>query len=698
MIQNFIQFTLIIGVLALCFEPSRIRAETAQKETDVLGLEPIVVTAGKKEEKSQEVPASMDVFSELDLQDAKIETIHNLTRFSSNVTMKQNYTEHVIVIRGIPSFRGSTHSPAGLYIDDVSYPLHYTQNISLFDLEQVEILKGPQGTLYGSNTESGIVHVTTRQPGNTFSGSVFGEYGSYDLIKTGAALSGPVVQDTFFLGGAFQYKTSDGYFENLADGNDQAADMEALNGRATLRWTPSDLLDISLIGHAESANNHIGGYRFLSGTYATNAHEVRKDEDEAYQEDNNSQVLRVKYRGSAFDLISVTSRLDQSLDKTADSDMTDIPSLRKSNYFEINTEQYSQELRMVSPGKGPFEWIGGVYGFSEASDFELRQDIVYAGIVKMHPKVDIDTKGLAAFGQATYSPGNALHLTAGIRFDHQALDGDLYDNASSSSCRDELTYDELLPKFAVAYDLSKDIMAYTSAARGYLAGGFNWLKTPVSETFTYDAEYTWNYEVGLKTSWLNGKLMANLALFYTEIDDKQVAEYDSTTYLNVVTNAASAHSQGLELEVRALPARGLELFAGVGLNQSEFDTFMATEWNAAKTALRETDYSGNDLPYAPRFTFNAGAQYRALSGFFCRADILGSGRFYGDAENTVSQSSYATVNLRLGYETERFDIYLWTKNLFDKEYLTYISPYGSAGNIGLDGAPLTAGLTLVLRF
>ena len=698
MIQNISKPTIFFLTVALFFAFAPTRAERVQAQEEVLSLKPLIVTAGKKEEESQKVPAGMDVFSNVQLEDAGIETTYDLTRFSPNVTMKQNYTEHVIVIRGIPSFRGSTHSPAGLYIDDASYPLHYTQNTTLFDVERVEILKGPQGTLYGSNTESGIVNIITRQPGNEFRGKIFGEYGSDNLIRSGAAMSGPVITDTLFLGGAFQYKTSDGFIENLTNNDDQAADQEQTNGRASLRWTPSEALDISLIADVVSADNHIGGYRFISGAYATSPHEVRKDEDESYEEDNNSQVLRIKYKGHAFDLLSVSSHLDQRLDRVADSEMTDIAAIRKSSYFEVNTDQFSQELRVLSVENGPFEWIGGIYGFSEKSDFELRQDVVYKGITQMHPEVDIDTKGIAAFGQATYSPLDTLHLTAGIRFDHQTLDGDLYDVTSNSSCKDELTYDEFLPKFAVAYDISDDVMAYASVAKGYLVGGFNWTKTPVLETFTYDAEYTWNYELGLKTTWLNGKLLANLALFHTKIDDKQVSEYDPGTYLNEVTNAASAHSQGLEFDIKAMPAQGLELFAGFGVTESEFDTFMATEWNANKTALVEKDYEGNDLPYAPKYTYNAGVQFRGRSGFFCRADILGSGKFYGDAENTASQSSYQTMNLRLGYEEERFDLYLWARNLFDEEYLTYVSPYGNAGDIGLDGEPLTVGLSLVLRF
>ena len=709
MMQRFTGFTKILPLLSiLAIFPIAAAygappapegpAGTLLKHEETSRLESITVTAQKKEKNVQDVPASVDVFSHIQIEDARMENILDLTRFSPNVHMKQNYTEHVIVIRGIPSFRASTHSPAGLYVDDVSYPLHYMQNATLFDVERAEILKGPQGTLYGRNTESGVISIITRQPGNETRSRVFGEYAGYDTIRSGANFSGPLVADTLFMGAAFQYKISDGFIDNTYTGNDKAADLEQLNGRAALRWTPAHAWDLSFTADVMEADNHIGGYRLITGPDATSPHEVRKDEDESYKEDGHSQVLRIKYRGDRFDVLSVSGLLNQSLDRLADSDLTADSSKRQRSDFKIEERQFSQEFRILSNRNGPFEWLGGFYGFTEQSDFDYRHEKVFAGITVKNPIADIDTQGYAFFGQATYSPVSTLHLTAGLRFDHQDLDGDLTDAILGKSCSDELSYDEFLPKFSVAYDISDTLMAYGSVSRGYLAGGFNWLMNPVSETFNYDSEYTWNYELGMKSEWMNGRLMANLSVFYTQIDDKQVAELDADTSLSRISNAAEACSQGLEFEVKAVLIHGVEIFAGMGVTESKFDEFTATEWNEAKTALVERDYQDNYLPYAPKYTYNAGIQYRSPTGIFCRADFLGAGKYYGDAANTSSQSDYQTVNLRLGYETESVDIYLWVENLFDEEYLTYVSPFNSSSDVGLDGAPRIAGITLAYRF
>ncbi|SDU20895.1 iron complex outermembrane recepter protein [Desulfobacula phenolica] len=646
-------------------------------------LESITVTARKTEASVREVPVSVDVFSDIMIQDAGIKNVHDLTKFSPNVHIKQNYTDHVIVIRGIPSFRASTHSPAGLYVDDICYPLHYMQNTTLFDVERAEILKGPQGTLYGRNTESGVINIVTRQPGNQFQGKVYGDYGSDNTLGSGANISGPLITNKLFMGAAVKYTNSDGYFVNLSDNNDQVADSEQTNARTTLRWKPMGQWDISVTTDYIDADNHIGAYRLVNGPHATKPFEVRKDEDEYYEEGGNSQVLRIKHKGDAIDFLSVSGALYQTIDRLADNDLWDDPANRMKNRLQIKERQYSQEFRLFSSQNDKFEWLAGFYGFLEKSDFNYKYDIVSKAITVKNPITDIDTSGYAFFGQGTYSLFDKLHLTAGFRYDHQDQEGTLIDPARDSHCSQDLSYDEYLPKFALAYDLSGAVMIYTSASKGYLAGGYNWLMNPVTETFSYGPEYTWNYELGLKAEWLEGKLMANFSFFHTDIEDKQVTQFDTSTLLNSITNAAKARSRGLELELKTTPIQGLDIFAGLGYTDSRFI---------------EGDHKDNHLPYAPEYSYNAGIQYRSQEGFFCRADLMGADAYYGDIANRSSQKAYKTVNLRLGYERESFDIYIWTDNLFDEEYLTYVSPFDEQSDVGLDASPRTVGINCVYRF
>lgn len=658
----------------------------------------MVVTAQKKEENIQQVPISIDAFSQMDLEDAKINTTKDLVKFSSNVHIKKSHVENALVIRGISAFHSSVYSPAGYYVDDISYPLQYMQNTGLLDIERAEVLKGPQGTLYGHNSESGVINIITRQPGNEFMGKITGEFSSYDTYKAETSISTPLVKDRLFIRGAFQYMSSDGFYEDEITGDDKVQDMERINGRTTLRWKPSDNLDISLIGSALDDNGHGGGFRYIKGPKTTGRYKVRKDCDEYLDQEGSSSALRIKYKGKGFDVLWATSILDQSLDKQNDADGWAYSTFKKSNIFLIDEQLLSQEIRVSSSNDGPFEWLTGLYGFSEETRFDFQYD--YASPLKtktfMHPVTDIDTQGYAVFGQGTYTLFDKLHLTAGLRYDHQTLQGDLSDKIRNLSFSKERNFHEVLPKFSAGYTHSQNLMIYSSISKGYLTGGFNWL-TKAKTGFNYDPEYTWNYETGIKTTWMNNKLLVNLALFYIEIEDKQVSQVDSLTLSSYISNAAEAHSSGLELQVKATPVKGLDLFVGFGFNESKFDDFTALQWNATNTEVVEKNFSDNTLPYAPRYTFNAGVQYRSMNQLFFRADFFGTDKFYGDAGNKAKQNYYQTVNLAIGYEGSCFDINVWAKNIFDEKYCSWIMARND-GVMGMDGEPQIFGITATYRF
>ena len=677
----------------------------------------ITVTApGKREEDLQKVPASETYFSDIQLEDADIEDTFDLIQFSPNLHMAQNYAEHVVIIRGISSFNTSIYSPAGFYVDGVSYPLHYMHNPDFFNIERIEVLRGPQGTLYGRNTESGIISITTKKPNNILQGKIFGEYGNYNTFRSGANISGPILKDKLYMGISFYSKFSDGFVENKYNDDDEAADVEHKNGRFTLRFTPTDRWDMSLIGDIMDTDDHCGAYRYINGPMKTDPFDVMHDTTDEYSDqDARDLILRAKYTGSSFNLLSITSWLNYDHDFSQDADLWDNPLDKAKSILGYEDEQFSQEILISSPeDSGPFEWLAGAYGFKEDTDTNYNYYVInkpawwMANQTFMNPVTDIETKGYAAFGQGTYTLFDRLHLTTGVRFDHQDLEGNMtgkyFDFATFSykdyDCDKDLDYDEWLPKFSVSYDFTNDVMTYVSASKGYLVGGYNYclsMMNPTEDAFTYGPEYTWNYEAGIKTNWFNNKLRANLAIFYIDIDDKQVSEMNMTTMQASITNAADAHSQGVELEIAARPIKGLDIFAGFGYCEAEFDDFTATEWNDTYTALVQNDYKDNYLPYAPRYTYNLGVQYRHPRGFLGRVDLMGTDKFYGDYANTAEQGAYETVNLRLGYERENLDFILWAKNIFDREYLSYVFPYGSY-NGGVDAPPQTFGVTVTYRF
>lgn len=666
------------------------------KTEDTYQMESITVTVRKKEANTREVPVSVDVFSDIRMEDAGIENTPDLLSLSPNIHMMNRSCEHIIVIRGISPFRASTYSPVGFYVDDVSYPMHYMQNFDFFDIERAEVLKGPQGTLYGRNAESGVVSIMTKRPGNEMKSKVSTQYGSYDTFRGTADLSGPIIKDKLFLGGAFNYKSSKGYIENNSNNDDEVLDSEHTGGRLSLRWTPTELWDLSLTTDIMKADDHAGEGRFLTGPHTVKKYEIQSDSDAFMEQDWNSQNLRIKYSSDKFEFLSVSGVLFQTLDRMNDVDLWDDPTNKRENPSKIKTRQYSQEFR-ISSQIGSFEWLAGLYGFMEESEFDYSYNVISSQMTYMSPKTDVDSEGYAVFGQGTYTFLDRFHLTAGVRLDHQEMEGALWDDVKNKGYSKEQDFDEVLPKFALACDLTQNMMTYVSAAKGYMTGAFNWSMTGSSETFTYDPEYTWNYEAGIKTAWLDEKFFFDLAFFYVDIRDKQVSEMHPTIAAMTITNAAEAHSRGLELQLKARPLTGLDLYAGFGWSEAVFDKFNATVWNAAGDGLVEKDYTDNHLTYAPEYTYNLGAQYRDPSGLFARLDFIGTGRFYGDAANETKQSAYEIVNLRVGYEWENFDFYLWADNVFDEHYFTFLSPF-QRSIIGIDGSPRVVGATITWRY
>ncbi len=672
-------------------------------------LETLIVTAQKIEEDALKIPVSVSVFSSQRLENAGIGNCLEMTRFAPNVYMKKSTSENMITIRGITPFDSSVYSPAAFYVDDVLLPLHYMHNIDFFDLERLEVLKGPQGTLYGGNSESGVINVITRQPGNTFSGRVALDAGAYPSIdgdpmtaRARLSLSGPVQKDRLYFGVAGMWENSQGVTTNLATNEDDASKMDRYNGRVSLRYTPSEALEVSFIADAMKNKDHIGVYRFETGGYVTDPYTVSHEETDWSDEDGNGQVLKIKYRTKALEFLSVTGRRDYENNNQQDYDCTSDP---MNNWGEVVSDYddtiLTQEFRVSSAKDTPFTWLAGLYAFKE--DTRITQ----TNAVSMEDSLtDIDNNGYAFFGNATYTFFNRLHISAGLRYDAQFQEGEnhqsYYDyNTGGMGARnlsEDQNFRELLPRFSIGVDLTDDIYTYAVVSKGFLAGGYNYSLAVDTQTLTYDPEYVWNYEAGIKASFLDGRLAASLSAFYLKISDKQVYEQISGANPGTkVDNAAKAHTQGIELEISARPCRGLDLSAGLGLIRGEYDDWIATEWNDTYTGYEKNDYSGKDLPNVPEYTFSLGAQYRFLNGFFMRADVNGVGSFYGDHANTVKEDAYALVNLKLGYETETFDIYVWGKNVFDKKYHTIKYDWDGM-ELVQDGEPFCAGLSVVWRF
>lgn len=607
---------------------------TSTKERDSTTLGTITVTAQKKEENVQDVPISMTVLDSLEIEDRKIEKVTDIALSTPSLSfVNMNFGGWTFpVMRGLGS-NWTLASSTTMFVDGIPVSNYMGFDEVLMDIERIEVLKGPQGTLYGKDTEAGAINIITRQPGNDVEGKVSMQLGSDDKREYAFSTGGPIIKDKLFIRLSGRHYEKDGQIPNTCLGG-MIDDQSNNYGKLQLRATPSDDLDISLISSFLKYGNGGPGYNSASATK-----EIPSDIHGYDNSEIISHALKAKYRMGRYQIEGLVTQREYKGDGLTDLDFSSLNYCH--NQFESSYKRRSGELRLSSVF-GNLNWLIGIYGDND-------KDFLKDNVTNIQPQYR-DDKSIGLFAHGDYQVTGKLSFTGGIRYD--------YDDKTFQQGTNDLsnTYNAFSPKFAVNYNLTEKSMIYTTVSKGYKSGGFD-LLAPEGQK-EYDMETLISYEIGTKNTFLNNSLLVNLALYYMDISDMQVSSelgMDGNTY---VTNAASATSQGLELEITYRISRSLEIFGGLGINQTEFDEYSDLTGN----------YRGNNNTYAPKYTGNIGAQYRSAKGLFARCDLSGYGKTYLDKANKYERDAYAVVNAKIGYEKDSFDIYLYADNLFDEEY------------------------------
>ena len=309
--------TIAIGAALLLAPAMAARAadETANRGAPIT-LGEITVTAQKREENVQKTPVSVDVISGEQLEEAGVENTVDLVRHLPNVAVKDVGSYQQTTIRGVGNFVNALYSPTAMYIDDINMPIVYMQNQELFDLERVEALKGPQGALYGRNSEAGVINIVTRRPDNERRAKIFGQVSAFDAhddlapgYQMGANVSGPIREDALYFGLAGKWQYDQGPILDMNGDDDEALKVNRFFGRGQLRWTPGERLDVTFLADGATSDENFGYGRYLDGMYGTARHHINRSGDDTRDWNSNTQSLRVKYAGDAADFLSVTGRL-----------------------------------------------------------------------------------------------------------------------------------------------------------------------------------------------------------------------------------------------------------------------------------------------------------------------------------------------------------------------------------------------------
>jgi iron complex outermembrane receptor protein len=635
--------------------------------------EEIVVTAQKRPEPAQNVPISLTTLTRQQIEDADVNSVRDVAALTPNLfTSVGDRSFNFQTIRGLGNSNYLSRDAISFYLDDVPYEnMHQYLPGELFDLERVEVLRGPQGTLYGRSSQAGVINVISRPPTNSPEIRLGGGYGNSNQRQVFLSLSDAVIKDQLGFRLSGSYNARDGFTRNrLLDEN--ANDQDSLFGRANIVWTPAKEWTISL--NVNGGRNNDGDNTF-----------VPIDQEDPFESASNipgslnvsinTQSLRIAYEGAGINVTSITARNQTNLDYTQDTDYTPDDLLRSR--ADIPSTIWSQEIRLQSPQTAKrFRWLLG--GYYQSRSFDLFLSTEYTPLTEAlgfpvgtsRTDARFDQRTYAVFGQIEVQPIDALTLTAGLRYEafHDELnlgnsftDPTLGESSNGLTLRNSVTDgDIVLPRFAIQYRFSPNVMVYGSAARGYKPGTQNFSATDLT-TLLVRPEKLWSYEVGIKSAWFDNRLTANLAAFWSNVDDYQILLMDQTGFNALIANG-EVKTNGVELELSAKPLKGLDLIAGFGYTNARF-----TRYTNPFTGQR---FNGNKLTYAPEFTFNVGVQYRSPGGFFGRVDLQGIGTYFFNDANTLKQDPFTLVNARIGYETKNFGIYLFVNNLFDKEYIT----------------------------
>ncbi len=628
-------------------------------------LEEVTVTSDFRPSELQTTAASLTVMTEEMIQARAAQHIEELINIAPNVNFASGSSRaRYFQIRGIgerSQFSQPINPSVGFIIDDVDFTGIATA-ATLFDVEQVEVLRGPQGTRYGANALAGLINVRTKAPTDQLVMSVEATIAEYDTYSLGAAISGPLIDNKLLGRLSVQNYESDGFIDNIYLNRDDTNNRDEQTLRGKLRWLASEQLTVDFtVMHLDVDN----GYDAFS---LDNNRKTRSDEPGHDRQQSDVLAVDVDWELSeAIKLEALASFADSELEYGFDEDWTFVgfhpfEYSSKDNY-QRERDNYTVEFRLLSDEAGKLfnnstDWVLGVYHAAKGEDLLREYTYLTADFSS-----DYETENLAVYGQLDIALSNRLNLIAGLRFEQWQAD---YRDSSGL----EIDSDEDLwgGKLGLDYQLSDQHLLYVSLSRGYKAGGVNTDGSlPVSQR-DFDTEYLWNLEGGMKSLWLDRTLSSRLSWFYVQRKDQQVKGSftiergdGSTEFIDYIDNAAEGDNYGIEAELDWQLNQHWQLFASLGLLQTEIDQYITP--NGA-------DISGRDQAHAPSYQFALGGEYSFSDGWYVRAEVEGKDKFYFSDRHDEQSSSYELLNVRLGYRADYWSVSLWGRNLTDKEYET----------------------------
>ncbi len=705
-------------------------------------LEEIVVTAQKRAESLQDVPIAVNAIDGDSLTMSGASGIEHLAVAVPGINITRQATATMIYLRGVGTTGGQAglDSAVSMFQDGVLLPSLSGATLMFNNIERIEVLKGPQGTLYGRNATGGAINIVTKEPSSEFSGSVEVGYGAYDTKTVNAYLTAPLSDSVAADVAIYSSDQGEGYGENIITGNDTNY-REDKGIRSKVIISPTETLDITLAGDYNEASGAIGAaYRPINdsptldgGTgWSGDFYDIQSDFDgEMRYNDSWGLSGRIDYDLGWATLSSITAYRELESAFISDNDVTALPLLKVD--LEESNEQFTQELQLTGYLENGGSWIAGLYyldGTSAYDQFRLEGGVFAAlpvpgpvPIFATDHYATMDTKSYAVFGQTSYPISDSSNLTVGLRYtkDEREIEafGGFEDAAGNllvpyisadpvlqTAYTDDADFDEVTWRLAVDHQLTEDAMIYASYSRGFKSGVYN-LTAPTDEIL--DPEILDAYEIGLKSELFDNRLRLNAAIFHYAYDALQVSIIEGAS--QKILNAAEAEITGIDFDFVAALSETLTISGGGAWLDATYSSFEdaplatadPTYSTGAAIILSSSDASDNRLIRTPEVSLNLSLDYAndiSLGEVWANLTYAWQNDYAFEPDHVLKQDAYGLLNFAAGINAianTNFSAKVWARNLTDEEYLNQAnaSPYAF---LGAAGEPRTYGVTVGYDF
>lgn len=627
----------------------------------------VIVSADFRPSTAAETPVSLTEIDEETIESRGAQHLEEVLNLAPNVNISSGASRgQFFQIRGIgerSQFSAPLNPSVGLVIDGIDFS-RTGGAATLFDIDSIEILRGPQGTKFGTNGLAGTINMRSKEPTKEFDMHAETGFAEYNTRNFGVAAGGTLVEDKL-LGRASLYShKSDGYMDNDFLNRDNTQNQDELTFRSKLKLLATDDLTVDFSYTHLNIDN---GYDAFTLDNSRNSFSDNPGEDKqitnalgakANWQLSDSVIMQTEATYLNSDIV-YSYDADWGFENQFDAALTPYIGFER---FDRKRENYSLELRFLSDTAGRIfndttDWTVGVFFLDQDEAFKQDSDFGIFGATARQG--DYDTQNTALYGQLDTHLTDKLTLITGARVEYFKAE---YDDSDALSINTNETL--FGGKLGLNYQANKNHLLYTTLSRGYKSGGVNNNALLATNQRIFDTEYNITLEAGIKSSWLNDRLKSTLAAFYTDRRNAQVKNSIPTgpaTFLDFIGNASNATHKGLEASLDWFITDKFRMLGALGLLDAEFDNH----------SVQGVIFNGRQVAHAPDYTYSLGAEFYATSAWTLRANIEGKDKFYFSDSHNAESNRYDIVNASADYRHDKhWKVSIWARNLFDKDYPT----------------------------